>query len=160
MKVTSQGLGALALGGAMLLALVGCDRMASGMADPDAAVAVGRVKEGFGSQAAAVQGFTAQAAAAATSQAAGGPAAALALAGQAARAEGARALGVPPEQVTLVSVDATQWPDASLGCPEAGKSYAPAITPGFRAIVSVAGQRHELHADAAGRAVVCPAPTK
>lgn len=160
MMMTRRGLGALALGGVVFLALAGCDRVNSGMADPDAAVAANRIKEGFGSQQAAVQGFEGQAKAAATAQAIGGTGAALEVARQAARAEGARALGVPPEQVTLDSVEAVQWSDASLGCAEAGKTYAAMLTPGFRAVVSAAGQRRQLHADTAGRVLVCASPTQ
>ncbi|TAK24411.1 MAG: hypothetical protein EPO26_06195 [Chloroflexota bacterium] len=151
-------MGAVALGGMILVALAGCDRMAAGLADPEAAVAAARIKEGLGSQAAAAQGYTAQAAAAATFQA-GGPGTAAERFGQLARAEGARLLGVPAEQANLDSVEAVQWADTSLGCPEAGKAYAQMMTPGFRAMVSVAGRQHRLHGDASGRMVLCTGPT-
>ncbi|HEY3108438.1 MAG TPA: hypothetical protein VGL23_06780, partial [Chloroflexota bacterium] len=81
--------------------------------------------------------------------------------GEAARAEAARALNVPVDQVTVERVDPVDWRDSSLGCSEPGKVYAQVITEGFRVVVNVGGQRREVHTDAAGRRLVfCPNPTQ
>jgi hypothetical protein len=81
--------------------------------------------------------------------------------GQAARAEAARALNVPVDQVTVERVEQVDWRDSSLGCGEPGKVYAQVITEGFRVVVNVGGQRREVHADERGsRFVFCQNPTQ
>ena len=72
----------------------------------------------------------------------------------------ARALNVPPGQVAVERVEAVEWNDASLGCPQPGMMYAQVITPGFRVVATVNGQRKQVHTDRAGRAVVCDRPTQ
>jgi hypothetical protein len=74
---------------------------------------------------------------------------------RAARRAAARRLGVPEERVAIVRAEPVEWPDAALGCPEPGRAYAQVITPGFRLVAREADQLLEVHADAAGRAVVC-----
>ena len=81
--------------------------------------------------------------------------------GQAARAEAARALNVPVDQVMVERVDSVDWRDSSLGCGEPGKVYAQVIIEGFRVVVNVGGQRREVHTDEAGRRLVfCQNPTQ
>ncbi len=41
-------------------------------------------------------------------------------------------LGVDAAALQLVSADAVDWPDSSLGCPERGRVSMPVIVPGFR----------------------------
>jgi hypothetical protein len=74
---------------------------------------------------------------------------ALALAKQAlpASAEGA---------LQVVAVASTEWPDASLGCPEKGQAHPPDPTPGFRILLKARGRIYHVHVGA-GRAVVCGA---
>ena len=158
-----RGLGALAVGCLVSAALVAC----GGLADQDAAAAAGRVKERMDAQAAAVQAMSTQAANAAASPASGAPPAVTGASGlmpdqvgRAARDELAQALGVPSEQVRVEKVEPVQWNDASLGCAEAGKTYAQVAAPGFRVLLTAAGQPRHVHADAAGRMVVCPNPTQ
>jgi hypothetical protein len=71
---------------------------------------------------------------------------AAALALQAKQDLGAR-LGIPAEEVSLISAEAVEWPDASLGCPEAGKMYAQVITPGYLIILAAEGQEYTYHAN-------------
>ena len=136
-------LSVIAVGCLTWAALVACSGSAGGSADAGAADAAARVKGGFESLAAPAQAMSTQTAATG-----------------AARDEVAKALGVPPDQVRVEAVEPVQWRDASLGCAEPGKVFAPAITPGLRIVVSVAGQRHQVHADGDGRAVVCRTPTQ
>jgi len=51
------------------------------------------------------------------------------------------------DKITIASVEAVEWPDASLGCPELGMVYAQVITPGYRIILTVSGEQYEYHSD-------------
>jgi hypothetical protein len=75
-------------------------------------------------------------------------------AAQRARDALARRLDVDSEQVSIVSVEAVDWPDASLGCPEPGKLYAQVITPGYRIVLETGGERHEYHSDSEAKQVI------
>jgi hypothetical protein len=54
---------------------------------------------------------------------------------------------VAEEAVTVASVAATQWPDASLGCPEPGRVYAQVLTRGYAMSLVVEGRRYAYHSD-------------
>jgi len=71
------------------------------------------------------------------------------------RADAARRSGQDPGRVRLVSVEAVDWPDTSLGCPEQGKFYAQVITPGYRVVVRAGSTDYEYHTDRAGNFVLC-----
>ena len=74
----------------------------------------------------------------------------------AAVAQLAAELGVPAEVVGIVSAEAVDWPDASLGCPQPGMGYAQVVTPGFRFLLKVGEDEYEVHTDETGQqAVVC-----
>ena len=64
-------------------------------------------------------------------------------------------LAVDEETITLDEVMAVDWRDASLGCPEPGRSDAQIIMSGFRVTLAVA--IHRVHV-AGTRAVVCEQP--
>src|SRR5579859_4237539 len=57
-------------------------------------------------------------------------------------------LGVPPTDLRVDQVDARQWGDASLGCPQPGQMYSQIVTPGFAIVISGAGKQLEYHSDA------------
>jgi hypothetical protein len=63
-------------------------------------------------------------------------------------------LGISLDGVTVVSMEAVEWPDSSLGCPEEGMMYLQVITPGYRIVVAGEGQEYVYHTDHA-RAVRC-----
>jgi hypothetical protein len=67
----------------------------------------------------------------------------------------AKRLNVPLDQVQLVSAEAVDWPDASLGCPQPDMMYAQVITPGFKLTFRVNGQQYTYHGDNSGRAFLC-----
>lgn len=67
----------------------------------------------------------------------------------------ARKLGIPVEQVKVVKVEAVEWSDTSLGCPESGKMYAQVITPGYRVTLEAAGITYEYHTDKGSNVVEC-----
>jgi len=65
-------------------------------------------------------------------------------------------LGVTQQRLQPVLIEPTEWPDASLGCPEPGETYAQSITPGYRVVLMVDGKEYEVHTDqAAERVVMC-----
>ena len=68
----------------------------------------------------------------------------------------AEKLGLSPEEIRLVSVEAVEWSDASLGCPQPGMMmYAQVITPGFRVTLEAVGQTYGYHTDTGRLVVLC-----
>ncbi len=63
-------------------------------------------------------------------------------------------LGVAAEAIQVRSVEAVEWPDASLGCPQPGMVYAQVITPGYRIVLEAEGQAYEYHSSRS-RVVYC-----
>jgi len=58
---------------------------------------------------------------------------------------------------TLVSSEAMDWSDASLGCPQEGFAYAQVITPGYKLVFDMAGASQTVHSNADGsHMVICP----
>ncbi len=63
----------------------------------------------------------------------------------------------PAGQLRVLTAEAVDWPDASLGCPQPGIVYTQVVTPGWRLAVSDGTTVHDVHADAgAHRVLVCP----
>jgi hypothetical protein len=67
----------------------------------------------------------------------------------------AQHLGVAEQDILLQSVEAVDWPDASLGCPQPGLVYAQVITPGYRVLLEVDAQEYEIHTGGGQTAVLC-----
>jgi hypothetical protein len=65
--------------------------------------------------------------------------------------------GTPASEISLVSMEAVDWSDASLGCPQEGYMYAQVITPGFLIVLEAQGQPYEYHTDRTGNVVLCEA---
>ncbi len=74
---------------------------------------------------------------------------------QLARQDLAQKLGLEGEAIRLVSVEAVEWSDTSLGCPQPGMMYAQVITPGFRVVLAAQGQTYEYHTDLERSVVLC-----
>jgi hypothetical protein len=75
-----------------------------------------------------------------------------------AREDLSRWLGVPAKEINTVSVEAVQWPNASLGCPLPGVIYAEVLTPGFKIILVGQGEEYEYHSDySQDRIIYCDA---
>ena len=64
-------------------------------------------------------------------------------------------LKLAPGAVQVISVDATDWSDTSLGCPQPGMFYAQVITPGYLIVLAAGGRQFEYHANKRGRVVTC-----
>lgn len=73
----------------------------------------------------------------------------------AAIADLARQIGVSPDQITLISMEAKEWSDTALGCPQEGMMYAQVITPGFLMTLSAQGQPYEYHTDQKTSVIWC-----
>jgi len=54
-------------------------------------------------------------------------------------------LGIAQGDVSVVSVEAVQWPNGALGLPEPGMMYAQAVVPGHRIILQAGPRRFEYH---------------
>lgn len=77
------------------------------------------------------------------------PVAALAIQDLAART------GLPLQTITVVELQAIEWPDSSLGCPQPGFFYFQVITSGYRIMLAAGGQLYEYHTDRSTRVVLC-----
>src|SRR5262249_35246490 len=66
----------------------------------------------------------------------------------------AHELAVQTNAIRVVSAEPVDWPDASLGCPEKGRSYVQVITPGFKVRLAAKDREYDVHTGA-GRAIVC-----
>ena len=67
----------------------------------------------------------------------------------------AQQLGISSAQITVISVTAKTWSDASLGCPEPGMMYAQVLTPGYQMILEAGGNQYDYRADQSGNFKLC-----
>jgi hypothetical protein len=72
-----------------------------------------------------------------------------------ARSELATRLGVPTADIAVLSAEAVEWSDGSLGCPQPGSMYPQVITPGYRVTLRHSGQTYSYHTDMSRIAVPC-----
>lgn len=72
-----------------------------------------------------------------------------------ARRDLARRLDLDAAEVRVMSVEAVDWPDASLGCPQPGMAYTQVVTPGFRVVLEAEGRTYEYHTDRGRLMVLC-----
>ena len=61
---------------------------------------------------------------------------------------------LPADGISVTTVEAMDWPDTSLGCPQEGFMYAQVITPGYLIILEAQGQTYEYHTDEQGQSVI------
>ena len=74
---------------------------------------------------------------------------------RAALAQAATDLGVAPGQLAIIAVEARDWPDSSLGCPQPGRAYAQIVTPGYRVIVQANGREYDYRTNRTTMIVRC-----
>ncbi len=55
-----------------------------------------------------------------------------------------------PQSIEVVSYEEVDWPDGCLGLPRLYEACSEAVTPGWRVILSLAGEIHTFRADAVG----------
>ncbi len=67
--------------------------------------------------------------------------------------------GMSLESLTVVSVEAVQWPNSCLGCAAPNEMCLMVITPGYRVLLQAGDVRYEVHTDCTGRvAILCEGP--
>jgi hypothetical protein len=72
------------------------------------------------------------------------------LAAIAAEKELSNSLGVPVNEIDLVSYERAEWPDSCLGLAKPGEQCLQAITPGWRVVLSAKGQQYVFRTDQDG----------
>lgn len=72
-----------------------------------------------------------------------------------AREHMAKKFAIAVDQITVFSVQATIWPDAGLGCPQQGISYAQVETPGYLILLEAGGQTYNYHTDTTESVTLC-----
>lgn len=58
--------------------------------------------------------------------------------------------GVELEKLRITDVEQSQWPDASLGCPQPGRVYAQVVSTGNRVVVNAGDQTIEYRVSTSG----------
>jgi len=74
--------------------------------------------------------------------------------GSVARRVVAEFLSVPITEVTLISLEAQDFNNSSLGCPEPDMAYQQVVTPGYRASIEAEGRRFDVRV-AGGHGKIC-----
>lgn len=64
-----------------------------------------------------------------------------------AKADLAQRLGAKTDEIEVQTVESAQFPDASLGVPEPGKSYAQVVTPGYIIELVFQGETYRYHSE-------------
>lgn len=62
--------------------------------------------------------------------------------------------------VQVVSAEAVEWRDGSLGCPKEGMMYPQVITPGYKLVLAVNGSEYAYHASQDGAMFYCEKPVE
>jgi hypothetical protein len=73
----------------------------------------------------------------------------------AAKADLAIRTGLPEEKIVVRSVEAVEWPDAGLGCPLPGATYAQVVTPGYRVLLGAGSEVYEYHTNTERFVILC-----
>lgn len=73
-------------------------------------------------------------------------------------ADAAARMSVEPEQVAVVSIEATTWSDGALGCPKEGELYTQALVDGHRVVVSADGRTLDYRVTGPGAFRLCENP--
>jgi hypothetical protein len=66
----------------------------------------------------------------------------------------AQQAGIPAEEVVIRSVEAVEFGDSSLGCPQPGMGYLQVITPGYKVIAEAADRSFDVRV-AGSRGLIC-----
>ena len=73
----------------------------------------------------------------------------------------AKALGLEPAALTLISATSVTWSDGCLGCPQPGEQCLQVLTPGQQVIYQVPGaQRYDVRPGQGEHFIICQATTK
>lgn len=75
------------------------------------------------------------------------------------RADVATRAGVDPTAVEVVTAEAVEWSDGSLGCPQPGMVYTQAIVSGWRVVVRAGGRDFDYRVTGPGQFRLCDRPS-
>ena len=67
-------------------------------------------------------------------------------------------LEVDPSAISVVSAEEVTWPDAAVGCPQPGMSYAQVLVNGTRIVLEAAGAEYHYHSGGGGDPFFCADP--
>jgi hypothetical protein len=81
------------------------------------------------------------------------PEAILPVAVMAAEQDLSASLGVPVEEIQVVSYEQREWPDACLGLASEGEVCAQVITPGWQVVLRAQGEQYVFRTDEDGQVV-------
>ncbi len=73
----------------------------------------------------------------------------------AALADAANHLSVSRDALRVDRVEAREWPDSSLGCPQPGQLYSQVVTPGYVVVIAADAHQLEYHTDSRSSATLC-----
>ncbi len=63
-------------------------------------------------------------------------------------------LNLPPDEISVISTEAVEWPDGCLGVQRPGVMCTQAIVPGYRIILQAGDEQFEFHTNESGSQVV------
>jgi hypothetical protein len=75
---------------------------------------------------------------------------------QLAKQDLAARLNIDIDQISLVEVTETTWPNEALGCPGPGKVYTSIQVPGYLVRLEANGVEYDYHMDQTGEYILCP----
>jgi hypothetical protein len=78
---------------------------------------------------------------------------------QSARKDLAQRLSIKPDQIEVVEARSVVWPNAAMGCPQPGKTYAQVLTHGFVVVLEAKDRAYRYHADSGDRLILCEGET-
>src|SRR3954452_15318249 len=64
-------------------------------------------------------------------------------------------LGVAASELSLQQIEAREWGDSSLGCPQPGSRPPQSVTPVFLTVINSRGKRLEYPSGVRGRVLLC-----
>ncbi|NIM95908.1 MAG: hypothetical protein GTO18_19590 [Anaerolineales bacterium] len=64
-------------------------------------------------------------------------------------------LGVSAGEIKIQRIEAVEWPDGSLGCPQSGMAYIQVITPGYFITFEIEGKPYRYHTDTNAMIILC-----
>ena len=70
-----------------------------------------------------------------------------------ARADLAQRLQIDVDTITLISVEAVDWPDACMGVQTPGVMCAQVVISGYKVVLEANGQQYEYHTNESGSGV-------
>ncbi len=73
----------------------------------------------------------------------------------AATADLSKKTGLMAANISLTAMEAVEWSDASMGCPQEGFMYAQVITPGYLMTLETQGQQYLYHTDQTNNVILC-----